>query len=208
MAGYGINNRKMIIIFKLVRAIRYLNKKIRSAFWHWYNMQYCMANNVVFAERKSVQFNDHAIVSISPQADVRIGKAFVVNSGPEEGIGTSKSKITVASGAKLIIGDFTGISSTSILVRNSVVIGNYVNLGGGTYINDSNHHSTDWRDREDRKRDVDNVYSAVKFIQDALVKMGTISNDNVKNVIDVKNEIVYSDNKKSYVIVWIEEVEN
>ena len=61
---------------------------------------------------------------------------------------------------------------------------------------------------ENKKRDVDNVYSAVKFIQDELVKMGTISNDNVKNVIDVKNEIVYSDNKKSYVIVWIEEVEN
>lgn len=161
------------MVFKVVRAIRYLNKRIRKAFWNWYNIQYCSANNVVF-DKKSVQFNDHAIVSISPNSEVKFGKGFIVNSGPEVGIGTTESKITVAAGAKLSIGDYTGISSTSILVRNSVVIGNHVNLGGGTYINDSNHHSTDWRDREDRNRDVNNAKTAPIVIGD-LVFVGARS---------------------------------
>lgn len=59
---------------------------------------------------------------------------------------------------------------------------------------------------ENKKRDVDNVYSAVKYIQDALVKMCVIENDGVKNVIDVKNHIIYA--KESKVIVKIEEIQN
>ncbi len=38
--------------------------------------------------------------------------------------------------------------------------------GGGTYINDSNHHSTDWRDRADRKLDVQNAKTAPIVIGD------------------------------------------
>lgn len=57
---------------------------------------------------------------------------------------------------------------------------------------------------ENKRRDVDNVYSAIKYIQDALVKMQVLANDGVKNVIDVDNQIVYA--KESKVIVRIEEV--
>lgn len=83
-----------------------------------------------FIDRKSVKFNDHAVISINPKSSVEIGKAFVVNSGPESGIGVTMSKISVGPEATLKIGDFTGISSTTILVKNSVVIGNHVNIGG------------------------------------------------------------------------------
>lgn len=57
---------------------------------------------------------------------------------------------------------------------------------------------------ENKRRDVDNVYSAIKYIQDALVKMQVLANDGVKNVVDVKNKILYE--KESKVIVKIEEV--
>lgn len=58
---------------------------------------------------------------------------------------------------------------------------------------------------ENRRRDVDNVYSAVKYIQDALVKAEVLQNDNSKHVVDVDNQIIYADT--SEVIVEIEEVE-
>lgn len=60
-----------------------------------------------------------------------------------------------------------------------------------------------WRE-ENKKRDVDNVYSAVKYIQDALVQMQVIKNDSKKYVVDVKHSIEYE--KESKVIVELEEI--
>lgn len=59
---------------------------------------------------------------------------------------------------------------------------------------------------ENKRRDVDNVYSAVKYIQDALVKLQILKNDNSKWVKDVKNTIKYEPDSK--VIVKIIEIEN
>lgn len=58
---------------------------------------------------------------------------------------------------------------------------------------------------ENKRRDVDNIYSAVKYIQDALVQMQVIKNDSKKYVVDVKHNIEYS--KESKVIVELAEVE-
>lgn len=58
---------------------------------------------------------------------------------------------------------------------------------------------------ENKRRDVDNVYSAVKYIQDALVQMKVIKNDNSKYVVDVKHKIEYASESK--VIVELEELE-
>lgn len=156
----------MELFFYAVRSYRYVAKRFKNIFWQWYHLHYCVVNHVRFTDRKSVKFNSHAIISINPKSNVSIGKAFYINSGPESGIGTTVSKITVSEGATLCVGDYTGISSTTILVNNSVVIGSNVNIGGGCFINDSNHHSTDWRDRADRKQDVKNAKSAPIVIGD------------------------------------------
>lgn len=42
---------------------------------------------------------------------------------------------------------------------------------------------------ENKKRDVDNVVFAVKFIQDALVKAGIIPNDNQKYIDALEHEV-------------------
>ncbi len=157
-----------MLIFHITRGLLYIYKRIKVNFWQWYHIRYCLVNNVHFTDRKSVKFNNHSIISISPKSKVIIGKAFYMNSGPESGIGTTMSKITVSEGATLQIGDFTGVSSTTILVNNSVVIGNHVNIGGGSFINDSNHHSTDWRDRVDRKLDKQNAKTAPIVIGDCV----------------------------------------
>jgi Holliday junction resolvase RusA-like endonuclease len=58
---------------------------------------------------------------------------------------------------------------------------------------------------ENRRRDVDNVYSASKYILDALVKMQVLENDNPKHVVDIKYSHEYA--SKSKVIVKLEEIE-
>lgn len=55
-----------------------------------------------------------------------------------------------------------------------------------------------------KKRDRDNVESAKKFVQDALVKMQVIKNDTAKLVVDSTDIIVYAN--KSKVIVEICEI--
>lgn len=152
--------------FVIVRGFLYLNKIISKSFWQWYHIHYCLAANVNFADRKTVSFSSRALISISPKSHVTVGRSFCVNSGPDSGIGTTPSKITVGEGASLTIGDYSGISSTTILVKNSVTIGNHVNIGGGTFINDSDHHSTDWRDRADRRVDKKNAKSSPIVIGD------------------------------------------
>jgi len=59
---------------------------------------------------------------------------------------------------------------------------------------------------ENKRRDVDNVYSAVKYIQDTLVQMKVIKNDSRKYVVDVRHKIEYA--KESRVIVELIEVED
>lgn len=57
-----------------------------------------------------------------------------------------------------------------------------------------------------RDRDVDNVYSASKYIFDGLQKMGILENDNPKHLIDIKNTIEYDNKTKGKVIVELVEV--
>lgn len=56
------------------------------------------------------------------------------------------------------------MSNTSIHCKQEITIGDYVNIGGGCMIFDTNFHSTDWRDRKDRKLDVENKKCAPVYI--------------------------------------------
>ncbi len=58
---------------------------------------------------------------------------------------------------------------------------------------------------ENKKRDVDNVYSASKYILDALVKMKVLKNDNPRYVKDIFYSHEYA--KESKIIVELEEIE-
>ena len=60
----------------------------------------------------------------------------------------------------------------------------------------------EWHEKT-KKRDVDNIRSAVKFILDAMVTASVIENDNRKFVSQIKDTIV--NDKKDYVKVTISE---
>ena len=100
--------------------------------------------------------------------DVKFGDGFIMNTGIKSGIDGSQSRIHVSKNAKLHIGEMTGMTNTSILCHQEIVIGNHVNIGAGCLIMDSNFHSTDWRDRLDRKRDINNHLNAPVHIGDVV----------------------------------------
>lgn len=105
-------------------------------------------------------------VFISQSAKVSIGRAFRCR-GLGYGIDSSmESIIHVGENARLSIGDYTGISNTSIHCYENISIGNYVNIGGGCMIFDSNFHSIDWHLRENRKKDIENCKMSPIKIED------------------------------------------
>ena len=61
---------------------------------------------------------------------------------------------------------FSGIFSSSIYCAEKVEIGNYVNIGAGCFIMDTNFHSTNWRHCIDRNLDIVNARTAPVKIDD------------------------------------------
>lgn len=76
------------------------------------------------------------------------------------------TQIQVSKDACLSIGKMSGVSQTSICCKNSIKIGDYVNIGAGCMLLDSNCHSTYWKDHEDRYLDCLNAKSAPIVIGD------------------------------------------
>lgn len=76
-----------------------------------------------------------------------------------------RSQIVLTLNSRLIIGNHVGMTSVTIFCKKSIEIGNYVNIGAGTMIFDTNFHSTDWKIRENRIEDIQTA-------KDAPVKIG------------------------------------
>jgi len=62
-----------------------------------------------------------------------------------------KVSIGVTKNAELIIGDNCGFSGTSIYAAKSIIIGNFCNFGGNTFIWDTDFHPLDFRARRIHK---------------------------------------------------------
>lgn len=78
----------------------------------------------------------------------------------------TNSHIVVCQNAILSIGSNSGITSTAIYCAEKIEIGNYVNIGAGCLVMDTNFHSTNWMIRMDRKRDIINAKTAPVKIDD------------------------------------------
>lgn len=85
-----------------------------------------------------------------------------------------RGQIFITHNAEVFIGDNSGLSSTSLWAKQSIRIGNRVNIGGDCIIMDTDAHSLDWRIREGilteengrRINDYDSALSAPILIED------------------------------------------
>jgi acetyltransferase-like isoleucine patch superfamily enzyme len=82
---------------------------------------------------------------ISPKAHVVIGNDVMLKSGFADNptACSSRTGICCYRGAKLVIGDDTGLFGTTIVCSESVTIGSKTLIAGGTHIYDTNFHSLD-----------------------------------------------------------------
>ena len=90
---------------------------------------------------------------LHPTAKVRIGDNFTFSSGGAHNplCRVQRGMIYLSRNARLTIGDNSGLSSACIWVKDSVTIGNNVNVGGDCIILDNDCHSLDFRDRSSKQ---------------------------------------------------------
>ena len=69
-------------------------------------------------------------------------------------------------GGKLLIHNDVGMSSVSIICKDSITIGKHTNIGAGCLILDSDMHSLDWELRSTKGQDTTNAKTAPVHIGD------------------------------------------
>lgn len=148
-------------IVLIVDFLSKLTNAITKRFWHYYSLIYLDIHNVLYDKDMPPHFWGRNFVRLEKGAKVVLGKDFVCRSSPLYSIDCGMaSKIVVKSNAELHIGDFSGIANSIIHCHKKISIGDYVNIGAGCIIMDTNFHSTDWKMRLNRKVDVLNAYNS------------------------------------------------
>lgn len=101
---------------------------------------YC--NNI---KHNNFTTNGKPYVMVARGGRCTIGKNFAMNNGIEGNpIGSyRKCTLFVDRNAILTIGNHVGISQTALICHKSITIGNYVKIGGGVCIYDTDFHSLD-----------------------------------------------------------------
>ena len=149
------------VIVKFLNRI-YFSNYVR--FWNFYHLHQFKERGCVI---KKGSFRGRSFINLHPASEVKIGEYFACNSGPYICITTPlATKIHVYKNAKFTIGNNSGLSAASIICSLNIQIGNFVNIGAGTLIMDTNFHSTKWDARSDRGADIQDVKSAPIIIGD------------------------------------------
>ena len=175
------------ILYFIGRGWNFLSKRLSDIFWNGYLKAYCRKRKEIeCTDYHSLQFSGKTLFAVAPLTKVKIGRNVVFNSSYHT-VNPTLTKINVSGGGILCIGDNSGLSSTVIICKDRIEIGNNVNIGAGTMIFDSNMHSTDWRIRADRRKDCpekaakapvvieDNVFIGARCIIGKGVTIGTCS---------------------------------
>lgn len=132
---------------KIVLFISFCKKKI-----HGINRRLNEKITICELLNSKVKFNPYkcrflgrTFLDINKESNAVIGDNFIASSGVNGGIDCDNGcKIAVQQGAKLIIGEYSGMTNTIIQCHEEIIIGNHVDIGAGCMIMDSNFHSTDW----------------------------------------------------------------
>lgn len=140
----------MNIVAKLTRAI-----KTRIA-----------NRNLYVALNRKGKVDKHVMLSIF--GEFTFGNNIKISSkGLEPFIG---SKIQVLNSASLSIGNDVGMTQVSIICKNKITIGDFVKIGAGTMIIDSNFHNLDWKIRRNHDLDLETSKSLpVKIGNDVFI---------------------------------------
>ena len=144
----------MVFIYKSIRKIVLTISKsieeIATYFILWGNGIHC----------KSYRTSGMPYVMVARGGQCTIGNNFAMNNGIKGNpIGSyRKCTLFVDRNAILTIGNHVGISQTALICHKSITIGNYVKIGGGVCIYDTDFHSLDpeiRKNKDDLKRRIE-----------------------------------------------------
>ena len=154
--------RNTIMFF--IRLYRFAIKKVSKIL----SQIYLYANNVEFVS--PISCFGLPIIAIGKGGIFRVGKNFMmVNNAISNLIGRpQKCSFYIGENAILQIGDNVGMSATSIVCMEKVLIGNNVRIGGNTVIYDTDFHSLDREQRVKIVEDRANTKHAKVIIEDGV----------------------------------------
>ena len=112
----------------------------------------------------------------SDQGTISIGDNVTINSSKWDiPVGyTDPCSFWIMNGGDIKIGDYCGLSHVTICAKESVIIGDYVLLGGGVKIYDTDFHSLDYNKRICLDGDDDRKSAPVVVKNGAFVGAGSI----------------------------------
>jgi acetyltransferase-like isoleucine patch superfamily enzyme len=117
-------------------------------------------------EHKKFRAIGSIILNVSIGGKAIIGNNFLVRGFVRYSeTGDSPTKMLIGKNGCLLISDNVGITSTVIVCHNHISIGNNVKIGGGSFIFDTNFHSTDSLVRA-TKDDLQNVITSPVYIEE------------------------------------------
>lgn len=112
----------------------------------------------------------HPDSTISLGANVSIRNTLAENPA---GVYRRTALVTARAGAKLQIGNHVGISGAVLYSIQEIIVEDYVNLGVGVLVYDTDHHPIDYLAR--RRHDITRIAAApVRICKDAFVGANTI----------------------------------
>lgn len=161
----------MRLFLRLVRRlVRYI-----TVLFDFFYLRYLLYINGVFYE--SIQSHGCPYICVLPGGKCVLGRNLSMNNGLRfNPIGYPQPcQLVVTNGATLRIGKNVGISQASIICHHSITIGDYVKIGGGVKIYDTNFHSLDPAVRRCHRQDMLEKKCAPVFIDhDAFIGAGSI----------------------------------
>lgn len=130
-----------------INQLQHIPRRIRKMFYLHYNRLLFRCSGIKYGKNLNV-FNTFYLY-LAPKAKIVIGDNFMFSSGDAYNPMSRniRGMIFVDRDGELTIGNDTGISSSSIRVKEKVVIGNRVKVGADCIIIDTDSHSLDWRIR-------------------------------------------------------------
>lgn len=154
----------MLIKFHRIGS-RFLDKIINSLNWRWGRFK-MKSYGISFGKNLIVQGNLYLKTGVNCKAEIGDNCCFKSGRGINPLSRNIKTSIHVEDGASLIIGDNCGFSSVCLWAHQSIVIGNYVNIGADTILLDSDAHSLSFRDRRVDELDIKNKVNKPIIIGD------------------------------------------
>jgi acetyltransferase-like isoleucine patch superfamily enzyme len=147
-----------------------------------------IANDVKYGE--NLICNGLPYISVKKTGILSFGRNVTINNGNQfNRIGRNQNCIfSVSKGAKCKIGNNVGLSSTAIVCTSQIILEDYVQIGGGTVIYDTDFHNIQPDMRINESQNLENIVRKPVFIKkNAFIGAHSII---LKGVIIGENSII------------------